>query len=73
MLAIKSYNTFSSNFKFQRLAAGSANPKVAAAAAKAYFVDLNDMTEWAVKKNGPIITAAYEKSLADLQAFRNAL
>lgn len=61
------------SFNDYRLAAGSPTPKVAAAAAKAYFVDLNDMTEWAVKKNGPTITAAYEKSLADLIAFRNAL
>ena len=56
-----------------RLAAGSANPKAAKAAAKEYFVDLNDMTEWAVKKNGPTIQAAYEKSLKDLIAFREAL
>ena len=70
---IRLSDTFSSDYLNYRLAAGSATPKVAAAAAKAYFVDLNDMTEWAVKKNGPIITAAYEKSLADLQAFRNAL
>ena len=61
------------NFFFYRLAAGSANPKAAAAAAKEYFVDLNDMTEWAVKKNGPVITAAYQKSLVDLTTFRNAL
>jgi hypothetical protein len=58
---------------FCRLAAGSANPKAAAAAAKEYFVDLNDMTEWAVKKSGPTVTAAYEKSLKDLKAFRAAL
>jgi hypothetical protein len=35
-----------------RLAASSKSPEKAKAAAKAYFVDLNDMTEWAVKKNG---------------------
>lgn len=56
-----------------RLADSSANPKAATAAAKAYFVDLNDMTEWAVKKNGVVITEAYQQSLNDLAAFRKAL
>ena len=56
-----------------RLADSSANPKAATAAAKAYFVDLNDMTEWAVKKNGVVITEAYKQSLTDLAAFRKAL
>ena len=58
---------------FDRLADSSANPKAATAAAKAYFVDLNDMTEWAVKKNGVVITEAYKQSLTDLAAFRKAL
>lgn len=56
-----------------RLADTSANPKAATAAAKAYFVDLNDMTEWAIKKNGVVICEAYQKSLTDLAAFRKAL
>jgi hypothetical protein len=55
------------------LADSSANPKAATAAAKAYFVDLNDMTEWAIKKNGVVICDAYQKSLTDLAAFRKAL
>ena len=58
---------------FLRLADSSANPKAATAAAKAYFVDLNDMTEWAIKKNGVVICDAYQKSLTDLAAFRKAL
>ena len=56
-----------------RLADSSANPKAATAAAKAYFVDLNDMTEWAIKKNGVVICDAYQKSLTDLAAFKKAL
>jgi hypothetical protein len=56
-----------------RLSESSPQPKVASAAAKAYFVDLNDMTEWAIKKDGKTICAAYEKSLVDLAAFRAAL
>ena len=66
-----SYN-LSINY-FLRLADSSANPKAATAAAKAYFVDLNDMTEWAIKKNGVVICDAYQKSLTDLAAFRKAL
>lgn len=42
-------------------------------AAKEYFVDLNDITEWAIKKNGAVTNAAYQKSLVDLAAFRAAL
>ena len=65
------YNSFFTYFN--RLADSSANPKAATAAAKAYFVDLNDMTEWAIKKNGVVICDAYQKSLTDLAAFRKAL
>ena len=56
-----------------RLAENSKNPTAAAAAARTYFVDLNDMSEWARKKNGDIITAAYEKSKTDLAAFQTLL
>jgi hypothetical protein len=31
------------------------------------------MTEWAIKKDGKVICAAYEKSLVDLATFRKAL
>jgi hypothetical protein len=55
------------------LADTSKDPKAATAAAKAYFVDLNDMTEWAVKKDGSVITQAYQQSLADLAAFKKYL
>jgi hypothetical protein len=57
----------------RRLADTSKDPKAATAAAKAYFVDLNDMTEWAVKKDGSVITQAYQQSLADLAAFKKYL
>jgi hypothetical protein len=55
-----------------RLADASKDPKAATAAAKAYFSDLNDITEWAIKKRGDVVNAAFEKSVKDLATF-NAL
>eukprot|EP00596_Hydrurales_sp_CCMP1899_P007625 CAMPEP_0119036270 /NCGR_PEP_ID=MMETSP1177-20130426/3870_1 /TAXON_ID=2985 /ORGANISM="Ochromonas sp, Strain CCMP1899" /LENGTH=178 /DNA_ID=CAMNT_0006995873 /DNA_START=163 /DNA_END=699 /DNA_ORIENTATION=- len=65
--------TYNMRESMNRLAASSKTPDKAKAAAKAYFVDLNDMTEWAVKKNGDVINKAYEQSKIDLQAFRAAV
>ena len=56
-----------------RLAAVANDPKAATAAAKAYFNDINDMNEWAIKKNGATVLAAYEKSKTDLAAFQALL
>ena len=53
-----------------RLAASSKDSKAAEAAARTYFTDLNDMFEWATKKNGAVVTASYEKSVKDLAAFK---
>ncbi len=46
------------------------DPKAASAAAKSYFSDLNDMFEWAEKKNAANVNAAYKKSLSDMVAFK---
>lgn len=53
-----------------RLAESSSDPAGATAAAKAYFQDLNDIAEFATKKNGDIVLASYSKSQADLAAFK---
>lgn len=52
-----------------RLAASSKSPEKAKAAAKAYFVDLNDMTEWAVKKNGNNYNFAFISQLKMRQSY----
>jgi len=62
--------TYSMRESMLRLARSSSDPKAAEAAAKTYFTDLNDMYEWATKKNADVITASYEKSLKDLAAFK---
>lgn len=56
-----------------RLASNSNKPKEATAAAKAYFVDLNDMYEQSVKKDGAQILAAYENSKKDLASFKSLI
>jgi hypothetical protein len=49
------------------------SPKDATAAAKAYFADLNDITEFATKKKGDLVLAAYDKSVKDLATFKSLL
>lgn len=56
-----------------RLAASSSNPKAASQAAKTYFDDLNDMAVFAKKKDAGKVSAAYEKSKADLATFKTFL
>jgi hypothetical protein len=56
-----------------RLAAVSKDKEGATAAAKAYFVDLNDIFESARGKNLNKIEATYAKSLDDLAAFKKFL
>ena len=62
--------TYSMRESMLRLAASSKDSKAAEAAARTYFTDLNDMFEWATKKNGAVVTASYEKSVKDLAAFK---
>ena len=59
--------TYSMRESMLRLAG---NKPEAVKAAKTYFVDLNDMFEWAEKKDGSKINAAYDKSVADMKAFK---
>jgi len=56
-----------------RLAKASKTPEKATAAAKEYFTNLNDMTEWSIKKNDVRVNAAYEKSKSDMAAFKALL
>ena len=53
-----------------RLANASKNPAQATAAAKTYFSDINDMYEFATKKDGATIDKLYTESVADLNAFK---
>jgi hypothetical protein len=55
-----------------RLAEASKAPEKATAAAKTYFQDINDISEWSSKKNGAKAQAAYDKSVKDLASY-NAL
>jgi hypothetical protein len=54
---------------YRRLSAVASSPKDAKAIAKSYFVDLNDMNEWAVKKTGAKVLDAYTKSKEDMAKF----
>jgi hypothetical protein len=65
--------TYNMRESMLRLAKSSSDPEAATKLAKTYFVDLNDMTEWAIKKNGATVLAAYEKSLQDMTAFKAAV
>ena len=56
-----------------RLAETGKSPKVAEQAGRVYFDDLNDMFVFATKKDSAKITAAYEKSKADIATFKSAL
>lgn len=56
-----------------RLAQSSKDKEGANAAAKAYFVDLNDIFEAARGKNLNKVEAVYAKSLDDLAAFKKFL
>lgn len=58
---------------FFRLAESSKDSKSATAAAKAYFDDLNDINEWAIKKNAGKVLAAYDKSKTDAATFKSLL
>ena len=55
------------------LAKASTNSADATEAAKAYFTDLNDIAEYAVKKNGDNVMNAYQRSLNDLSVFEALL
>ena len=65
--------TYAQRESLLRLAASSSNPKAAEAAARTYFNDLNDMFVGARMKKGDVVTAAYDKSVADLTAFKALL
>ncbi len=54
-----------------RLSGIAKDSKAATAAAKTYFQDLNDMFEWASKKNGDNVLAAFKKSQADMATFKS--
>lgn len=56
-----------------RLAETSSNPKAAAAAAKVYFSDLNDIFEYSTKKSPEKVLASYEASKKDLDTFKTFL
>jgi len=56
-----------------RLAAASPNAAASTANAKAYFSDINDIFEWATKKDAGKITQYYTESVADLKAFKAGL
>lgn len=56
-----------------RLARASPDPKVAEAAAKKYFSDLEDIYVFATKKNPDVVLASYEQSVEDLKAFKALL
>lgn len=56
-----------------RLASYSKNPTEATAAAKTYFSDLNDILEFASKKDAGASEAAYKKSLADIAAYKKLI
>jgi len=51
----------------------SKDPVAARAAAATYFSDLNDISEWSVKKNVEKVSAAYDKSKVDLAAYETLL
>lgn len=61
------YNMRSSMLK---VAENSKSPEKSTAAAKAYFSDINDIFEFASKKDGAAVNKAYEKSVTDLAAFQ---
>lgn len=65
--------TYNFRESLNRLAAASKTPKEAAALVKVYVEDLNDMFEYATKKSGDKVLAAYEKSLKDLAAVKAVL
>jgi hypothetical protein len=69
---LKSY-AYNMRQSMNYLAAQSKNPTEATALAKAYFTDLNDIDVFSVMKKGDKVTAAYEKSVADLTAFKALL
>ena len=62
--------TYAQRESLLRLAAASKDPKASTAAAKTYFDDLNDMFVGAKAKKQDVVTAAYEKSVKDLAAFK---
>lgn len=69
------YRFYVTSHKFTlccRLAEASKDPVKATAAAKTYFQDINDISEWSYKKNGAKAQAAYDKSVKDLASY-NAL
>ena len=53
-----------------KVAENSKSPEKSTAAAKAYFSDINDIFEFASKKDGAAVNKAYEKSVTDLAAFQ---
>eukprot|EP01038_Epipyxis_sp_PR26KG_P005429 gene5429-7520_t len=55
------------------LAEASSSPAAALDAAKIYFQDLNDISEFATKKKGDYVLSAYQKSLTDLASLKALL
>lgn len=62
--------TYETRKSMNILAEYSKDPKAAAAAAKTYFVDLEDIYYGAVVKKADVVNAGFEKSTKDLAAFR---
>ena len=58
---------------FVRLAEAGKAPATSALAAKTYFEDIEDISLQARLKKGDKVLAAYEKSKADLAAFKASL
>ena len=56
-----------------RLANSSKNPDAATASARAYFSDLDEIFEFALKKKGDVILGAYERSKSDFFQFKSYL
>jgi hypothetical protein len=58
---------------FSSLAEVSKTPDVAKKAADKYFRDLEEMFVFSTRKDGARVVAAYERSLADLAAYRSVI
>jgi hypothetical protein len=65
--------TYNMRESMLRLSEASQDPSKSSLLAKAYFCDLNDLMEWAIKKDGPTVMKAYEQSKTDLAAFKAAV
>ena len=53
-----------------RLAAASKDPEAATKAAKAYFVDINDVVVNSIGHRADVVASAYENSVKNLAAYK---